>query len=257
MGLTWHAKRELDAIEFPPASRADGQLVLLEAYERLGAYHRALRLSSLTHPRTPRAIGDPMDRFRYPLGYWELVQEYAAAYGLDPYLVMAVIRQESGFDPSAVSPKGARGLMQLMPKTAVDIAVNIGLPPPGESDLDRPDVNIQLGAAYLGQLLGVYGGAVHRALAAYNAGEDAVAKWDRRFPGAVPDEFIEQITYRETQGYVKVVMRNYRVYRSLCGKALAAPALPSQGKLERSQEDAVEAEDAPGKGMGHDSETLH
>jgi tetratricopeptide (TPR) repeat protein len=256
MGLTWHAKRELDAIEFPPASRVDGQLVLLEAYERLGAYHRALQLSSLTHPRTPRAIGDPMDRFRYPLGYWELVQEYAATNDLDPYLVMAVIRQESGFDPSAVSPKGARGLMQLMPKTAVDIAGNVGLPPPGESDLDRPDVNIQLGTAYLGQLLGVYGGAVHRALAAYNAGEDAVAKWDRRFPGAVPDEFIEQITYRETQGYVKVVMRNYRVYRSLCGKALPAPGLPSQGKLERSQ-DAVEADDAPGKGMGHDSETLH
>jgi soluble lytic murein transglycosylase len=146
--------------------------------------------------------------------------------------------------------------MQMMPKTAADIAGNVGLPPPGESDLDRPDVNVQLGTAYLGQLLGVYGGAVHRALAAYNAGEDAVAKWDRRFPGAAPDEFIEQITYPETQDYVKAVMRNHRIYRSLCGEDLPAPGLPSQGKLERA-EDAAEAGDAPGKGKGYDSETLY
>jgi soluble lytic murein transglycosylase-like protein/outer membrane protein assembly factor BamD (BamD/ComL family) len=256
MGLTMLARRELDAIEFPPASRVDAQLVLLEAYTRVGAYHRALLLSTLARPRAPWAIGDPMDRFRYPLAYWELIQEYAAAHDLDPYLAMAVIRQESGFDPRAVSSKGARGLMQLMPKTAVDIAGNVGLPPPGESDLDRPDVNVQLGTAYLGQLLGVYGGAVHKALAAYNAGEDAVAKWDRRFSGAAPDEFIEEITYPETQGYVKAVMRNHRIYRSLCGEVLAVPGLPSQGKHERS-EDAAEAGDAPGRGMGDDTEALH
>jgi hypothetical protein len=166
-----------------------------------------------------------MDRFRYPLGYWRLVRKYATAYRLDPYLITALIRQESAFDQDAVSPKGARGLMQLMPETAAAVARRLGLPPPGRRALADPELNIRLGTAYLGQLFGAYGGAVHRALAAYNGGKDAVAKWDRRFPNAAPDEFVEQISYRETQGYVKAVMRNYRIYRFLYGEIVPAPGL--------------------------------
>jgi len=232
MGLSRHAERELDAIPLPPASRADGQLVLLEAYARVGAHHRALGLSALMRPRrSPGDLGHPMDRFLYPRGYWEPVQKHASEHGVDPYLVAALIRQESAFDVDAVSPKGACGLMQLMPATARRVAAGLGLEVPGRRDLSRPEVNVQLGTAYLGQLIAEYGGVVHRALAAYNAGEGAVAKWDLRFQGAAPDEFIEQISFPETQAYVKAVMRNYRVYRSLYGGGDSLADVTSSGGL--------------------------
>jgi soluble lytic murein transglycosylase len=223
MGLPQHAARELNAIPFPPASSMDAQLVLLEAYERVGAYRRALRLSVAGRP-TGEAIGrHPMDRFAYPRGYWDLLRQQGGANQLDPMLVAAVIRQESGFDASAVSPKGARGLMQLMPQTAARIAGDLGQPAPSARDLERPAVNIPLGATYLGQLVQMYDGGIYRAVAAYNAGEDAVAKWDRRFGEAPPDEFVEQITYAETRDYVKAVMRGYRRYRSIYNGDGSAP----------------------------------
>jgi soluble lytic murein transglycosylase len=103
--------------------------------------------------------------------------------------------------------------MQLMPETAARIAGQLGRPAPSARDLERPGVNIPLGATYLGQLVDMYDGAIYRAVAAYNAGEDAVAKWDRRFGEAPADEFVEQITYAETRDYVKAVMRGYRRYR--------------------------------------------
>ena len=112
----------------------------------------------------------------------------ARRHGLDPELVMAVVSVESGFHPEAVSPKGARGLMQLMPRTAESLGV--------ENALD-PAQNLDGGARHLGQLLTLYGGDLAKALAAYNAGEGAV---DRH--GGVPP-------YRETRAYVKKVLERY------------------------------------------------
>jgi soluble lytic murein transglycosylase len=215
MGLPRHATRELQALPFPPASQAEAQLILLEAYERVGAYRRALQLSVVRRPNTAPVGEHAMDRFAYPRGYWSLLNKYGATNRLDPMLVAAVIRQESAFDPAAVSPVGARGLMQLMPKTAARVAAGLGRPPPSARDLEQPAVNIPLGTTYLGQLVTRYDGAIHRAVAAYNAGEDAVAKWDRRFGDSEPDEFVEQITYAETRNYVKSVLRGQRRYRSI------------------------------------------
>jgi Transglycosylase SLT domain len=112
----------------------------------------------------------------------------ARRHGLDPELVMAVVSVESGFRPEAVSPKGARGLMQLMPRTAESLGV--------ENAFD-PAQNLEGGARHLGQLLTLYGGDLAKALAAYNAGEGAV---DRH--GGVPP-------YRETRAYVKKVLERY------------------------------------------------
>jgi len=119
----------------------------------------------------------------------ELAAAAARRHGLDPDLVMAVVSVESGFRPQAVSPKGAQGLMQLMPKTASSLGVANAL---------DPAQNLDGGTRHLGQLLTLYGGDVTRALAAYNAGEGAV---DRH--GGVPP-------YRETRAYVKKVLERYR-----------------------------------------------
>jgi soluble lytic murein transglycosylase len=235
LGLERHAARELDAIKFPPASQIGGRLVLLEALARVGSYHQALRLAVRGNRRRMGTAGHVMDRFLYPRAYWAVVQKHAAATGVDPYLILALMRQESLCDPAAVSPKGARGLMQLMPPTAARVATALRRPVPAGRDLERPEVNIELGTAYLGELLAAYRGAIHKALAAYNAGEGAVAKWERRYPDAAPDEFVEQISYSETRGYVKAVMRNYRVYRSLYGESAPAPGLTSGGAVWQAQ----------------------
>jgi len=119
----------------------------------------------------------------------QLAVEAARRHGLDPGLVTAVVSVESGFRPRAVSPKGAQGLMQLMPGTAESLGVE---------DAFDPSQNLDGGARHLGQLLTLYGGDLERALAAYNAGETAVHRH-----GGVPP-------YRETRAYVKKVLERYR-----------------------------------------------
>jgi soluble lytic murein transglycosylase len=136
--------------------------------------------------------------------------------GLDPLFVSALIRQESLFDPEAVSPANAHGLMQLLPSTANRVAASIGTPPPRNAEaLHQPSLNVELGTALLASLMEQYGGSRVKVLAAYNAGEDAVAKWERRYAGHDMDEFVELISYRETRDYVKSVLSNYRRYKQL------------------------------------------
>jgi hypothetical protein len=119
----------------------------------------------------------------------EIAAAAARRHGLDPDLVVAVASVESGFRPEAVSPKGAQGLMQLMPRTAASLGVE---------DAFDPAQNLDGGARHLGQLLTLYDGDVARALAAYNAGEGAVQRH-----GGVPP-------YRETRAYVRKVLERYR-----------------------------------------------
>ena len=118
----------------------------------------------------------------------DLIEPAAAKYELDPNLVAAVIWAESSGDPKAVSTKGAQGLMQLMPKTARDMGV---------SDVLDPSQNVDGGSRYLREMLDRHDGDLSRALAAYNAGPEAVRKY-----GGIPP-------FRETQNYVGKVMRAY------------------------------------------------
>jgi soluble lytic murein transglycosylase len=225
MGLKRHAVRELDAIDLAPSASPDTQFVLLEAYAAVGEYDRVFDLSGLSRPDRSTPPGHPLDRFLYPRAYWETIRGHGEPLGLDPYLVTALIRQESLFAADAVSPKGARGLMQLMPTTAARLATKAGHRAPEPYDLERPEINIGYGTIYLRELFDRYGGAVFKVLAAYNAGEKAVGKWEQRFSGAEPDEFVERISYRETREYVKAVLANYRLYCMLYG----GPASASNG----------------------------
>lgn len=154
--------------------------------------------------------------FLYPRAFWSWVDFHARETRLDPYLVTALIREESAFSPTALSRAGARGLMQLMPETAARVAAetNIANPP----DLDTPGVNIALGTHYLARLHGEFGGDLVLTIAAYNAGPYAVRRWlNDAHPIQDPETFVEDIPYPETQRYVKRVLGSYDRYRSLYG----------------------------------------
>ena len=156
------------------------------------------------------------DRIQYPLAPEFLADCDRPRSGLDPLVLHAIIRQESSFQPDVLSSAGAVGLMQLMPRTAAETARKEKMPKPGRKDLLRPALNVQLGAAYLSRLVRGYGGDYFRAVAAYNAGEAAVARWWEGSNGD-PAAFLEGINYKETRFYLRRVFLNllqyYRIYR--------------------------------------------
>ncbi|MBE0607087.1 MAG: lytic transglycosylase domain-containing protein, partial [Deltaproteobacteria bacterium] len=156
------------------------------------------------------------DQIQYPIAPEFLPDCGRRRSGIDPLLLNAVIRQESRFQSDVLSSAGAVGLMQLMPRTAAEVARKEKMPKPRRNDLLRPAVNIRLGAAYMSGLMNGYGGDYFRAVAAYNAGEAAVERWWKPSNGD-PAAFLERISYRETRSYMRHVFLNllqyYRIYR--------------------------------------------
>lgn len=158
-----------------------------------------------------------IDRLQYPLAPQYVGDCDGKKSGVDSLVLHALIRQESLFQHNALSSAGAVGLMQLMPRTAAEVArrENMGKPL-RRSDLLKPELNVALGAAYLAGLLHAYEGDYVRAIAAYNAGESAVEKWWKRADGD-PAMFLERVSYRETRSYLRRVFFNllqyYRIYR--------------------------------------------
>ncbi|MFQ5848498.1 MAG: tetratricopeptide repeat protein [Candidatus Methylomirabilales bacterium] len=152
--------------------------------------------------------------FLYPRGFWPWIDQYVKETRLDPYLVTALIREESTFDPTALSRAGARGLMQLLPATAARVAAETDSPTP--TDLDTPGVNIALGTRYLARMRGEFDGDLFLTIAAYNAGPRAVRRWlNDSHPIRDPETFVEEIPYPETRRYVKRVLGSYDRYRTL------------------------------------------
>jgi soluble lytic murein transglycosylase len=206
------AVSELDEIQRLSAGDPASSLMLLREYTRNKAYSRSVSLANQI--QTPYA---DLERYRYPLAYWDTVQKTAEERGIDPYLVLALIRQESLFDPKALSSAFAYGLMQLLPSTATRTASQLGLPSPQPEKLFEPDLNLNLGIYHLKELLQLYPGDPVKAIAAYNAGQNAVARWERQFVTDDPEEFVERIPYGETRLYVKLVLRNHLNYRRIYG----------------------------------------
>lgn len=151
------------------------------------------------------------------------LQEASRTHGVDYALLQALIATESGFDPVAVSPKGAVGLMQLMPDTARRYGVAGDSKNPVEKKLTDPRTNIKAGTKYLSYLLDLFPGQLELALAAYNAGEGAVQRAGNKIPN-----------YKETQNYVKTVMQLYAVLHpsAPATPAAAAPKSPSRVRME-------------------------
>ncbi len=186
------------------------------------AARAATRVIDAVASRT--APPDDLLRIAYPVVYPDLVQDAASEQSVSPTLLLALVRQESFYDPDAGSTAGALGLTQVVPSTGQSIAARLGITSFRPEELYRPNVSLRFGAQYLATQLKSFGGDSYRALAAYNGGPGAVSKAASK-AGGDDDLFVEDLEFSETKTYVKRVMENYARYRWLYEKT-DRPSLP-------------------------------
>jgi soluble lytic murein transglycosylase len=195
------------------------------AFAERGMAARAIALAQ-------KAVGEgarrdaALYRLLYPLAYRDALAAEAARHRLDASLIAALIRQESLFNPAATSRAGARGLMQVMPDVGRQVATASEFPYWADALLYQPDVSIQLGTAHLADLMGEYEREEH-VLAAYNAGRSRVARWLSKRGAHDPEVFVERIPFKETRDYVRIVLRNRVLYKTLYSLEGATPPIES------------------------------
>jgi len=190
-------------------------------YQEQDRYDRALQTLKRAVPgyfgleieQMPRPVWEAL----FPRPWWNAVKRYAVENQLDPYLVAALIRQESEFNPAAVSRADAIGLMQLLPVTGKRMAHELKVRKYSVGMLVEPGVNVQLGTRYFRQLVQKFDGNLEAALAAYNAGADRVEEWRSSGNFREPAEFVESIPFTETREYVQAILRNAGIYHRLYG----------------------------------------
>lgn len=224
--------RELEAIDLPrdaslemkrvAASHPDNlgvQFMLADVYVRGGEPFKANGILQRRFRQFVRHGGTNIPhRFweiLFPLNNWPAIRAEAEKRGVDPYLIASIIRQESGFEPHAVSNAGAVGLMQIMPAEALSIASRAGIQGVTRESLFDPATNIAVGVAEYSQKLADMGGQSVLAIASYNAGEEPVGRWLNHTAVEDVDLFVEAIPYAETRLYVKSVTRNRFEYRRI------------------------------------------
>ncbi|MGK5089943.1 lytic transglycosylase domain-containing protein [Bdellovibrionota bacterium FG-2] len=191
------------------------QLYFAVMLMRSGEVIRKFQVLASLFRESPEYISKGTLEMLYPINRMELVKKVGATSnsGLDPYLLLSLMRQESAFNIRAKSTAGAMGLMQLMPKTARKMERRVS-----RKQLFNPEINVRLGAKYFGQLLKQFNGDVELALAGYNAGPDRVDAWKKRYPGSSRLLFLDLIPFRETREYVASIERNYYWYLNLYAK---------------------------------------
>ena len=198
----------------------------LKAQERFNSIRGAITMMRRAYPQFLAAGGEdlPADVLQiiFPLDYWPLIQKYSSLHSLDPYLIAALMAQESTFTAEIRSSANARGLMQLMPSTGRMYARKVGMKGFTTASLLQPETNVRLGTQYFKDLVDRFGG-VHYALAGYNAGEHRVVRWQSEAPGLPVDEFVDNIPFPETQNYVKRIIGTTEDYRRLYGTGLLDP----------------------------------
>ena len=221
IGLTKEARNEIQQLEKSIQKNLTGVLWLSTLYHNADGYsesHKLLQLyKDFVTKSGERALSPNFWKYFFPLAYRDAVTSYSKYRNVDPYFVNGIIRQESLFDSKALSPAGARGLMQIMPTTGKKLYSKTKLQKPFDVDiLFEPDLNIQLGVKYISQLHKRFGGNGTHILISYNAGPHVLKKWLKRFGHLTdPDVFIESIPYSETRRYVKHVLRNRGIYKTL------------------------------------------
>jgi soluble lytic murein transglycosylase len=182
------------------------------------------RLASLADGKRRSLVNERIDRNtsqaaaiaeRYPAPYRQAIVSAAKSRKLDPRFVLAIIKQESVFRPTAKSPAGARGLMQLTIDAAHRYGPSAGFKSLQENQLYQPDVSILVGSEYLAELFRMFPNLPEAVAASYNGGEDNVARWVRRAKQGDPGVFTSEVGFDETKAYVQKVMNNYRVYKQL------------------------------------------
>ncbi|HET9372975.1 MAG TPA: transglycosylase SLT domain-containing protein [Vicinamibacterales bacterium] len=213
-----------DAIaEIRRLQRDRGTSPLLEAtvafaFNQQGQLRPAINTMRRAYPQFMSAGGEalpePMLRIIFPIQYWDLIVRHANAKDLDPFLMAALIAQESTFQADVRSSANAYGLMQVIPSTGRRYAPAVGVKRFRTSVLTDPETNIRIGMTYFSELMREFGDPA-AALAAYNAGENRVSRWLAERPGIDRDEFVDDIPFPETQNYVKRILGTADDYRLL------------------------------------------
>ena len=185
-----------------------------------GETRRALYIAEILGKRIPdrvpaQLLPSAYRRLLFPFGYSYLILSETQRQGVDPHLLAAIIREESRFDPEAFSGASARGLTQFILPTARRVAEKAGIGPIQPHDLERPEIAITLGAAYLRELSEEFEGSLHQVIAAYNAGEPQAALWRRYCLSDEPEELLTKVAFRETRGYLTKVLTSREHYREL------------------------------------------
>jgi len=204
-GLNGYACKELNQLT-ATATKNNEFLDIAQKFIEIQEYRKAISIMTrLPEKARPTTI-------MYPAAFWPTVKNTSSKYKLDPYLMLSLIREESRFDPKAVSAVGALGLMQLMPETAQRTARRLKLSIDGRESIQKVENNIALGTYYFSGLMDEFK-SVPAALAAYNAGSTRVNNWLNNGRYEYIDEFIEDIPYVETRNYVKRIVTSYFNYQ--------------------------------------------
>jgi peptidoglycan lytic transglycosylase len=216
-GLREDALAELRRLDSRAGGIAD-RVELAQLHAAAGDLHGAERVVVDAYgedlARGPAPGQEQLWRLAWPAAYADRVSCPPAGTRVEPGLVWSIMREESGYQPDAISVTGALGLMQIMPATGARMARQVGLAPFESDSLLDPAVNVRLGSTYLDRLSQRFDGSLPAVIASYNAGEETVAEWLVAGPGA-PDEWVEAIPYSQTRAYVKRVLRSVHVYRAL------------------------------------------
>ncbi|MGD2115564.1 MAG: lytic transglycosylase domain-containing protein [Acidobacteriota bacterium] len=205
-----------------PANRPElaytGSRLLLAARE----VRRSILLADNASRPLTRRLKDPLQPTElrttlYPFPWDDLIRERSERFGVDPHLLAAIIREESRFDPDAVSAVSARGLTQFVWLTAKRIAAKLDMGRITPGDLYRPETSITLGAAYLGELIERFGGLEHQAVAAYNAGPAQARLWQTYCYGREAPEYFTKTGFVQTRRYLRDVLGGRAQYEELYG----------------------------------------
>jgi soluble lytic murein transglycosylase len=202
-------------------ARTDGppSVMAMALAESAAAPHQAMRIMknlspdylSLSLDQAPRKYWDLL----FPLPFRNDLEQHARTQGIDTFLLAGLIRQESEFNPQAVSRAKAYGLTQIRPGTGRQFARTVGMRSLATRQLFQPETNLKIGTSILRSMLDDNGGALERTLASYNAGPSRSAEWITWNTYREPAEFVESIPFTETRDYVQAVLRNADIYRRL------------------------------------------
>jgi soluble lytic murein transglycosylase len=179
--------------------------------QSIACAQRILRLHPESSPQDAPVF---LQKLQYPAYFADLIVPQAEKRGLDPLVFLALVWQESKFDPYATSPSPARGLTQFIDPTSMWVAEELGLTAFDTSDMYRPVVSVEFGGWYLQWIWDHEQGSLFRALAHYNAGPAAVDRWNREVEAAQEDLFVEEVDYSETRIFITWIYEHYWAYRN-------------------------------------------
>jgi soluble lytic murein transglycosylase len=216
----WEVQHDEQAI-LRRLGEVGGTRVLLDRYARWKAFHRGYELAESRNggalAMAPEGSARLWWEAAYPRAYRDLVERLGPPAGNPELFLYAIMRKESGFSPWDTSYADARGLLQMIPPTSAQVAVGLGLADFGPDLLYDPEVNIRLGATYIGALAKKFNEQIPLVAGAYNAGPKAMAKWCEQHGRHPMDEFVELIAFTQTREYAKRVVGIYSRYRYLYG----------------------------------------